>query len=63
MALFDETYRVIAVDNQSLTVRGTTSGEVYTIVNTNPDVPLSEREYPPGQLIALTDPSTFSKSN
>ena len=63
MALFDETYRVIAVDNQSLTVRGTTSGEVYTIVNTNPDIPLTAEEYPPGQLIALTDPSTFSNSN
>lgn len=57
MALFDETYRVIAVESQSLTVRGTISGEVITIVNTNPEVPLSEKEYPLGQLIALSDPS------
>jgi phage tail protein X len=62
MALFDETYRVIAVDSQCLTVRGTTSGEVMTIVNTNPELPLSEAEYPLGQLIALTDPSA-STSN
>jgi hypothetical protein len=48
MALFDETYRVIAVDSQSLTVRGTISGEVVTIVNTNPQIPLTEEEYPLG---------------
>jgi len=63
MALFDETYRVIAVDSQSLTVRGTISGEVVTIVNTNPEFPLTQEEYPLGQLIALSDPSTSSSSN
>ena len=57
MALFDETYRIIAVESQSLTVRGTVSGEVIRIVNTNPEIPLSENEYPVGQLIALSDPS------
>jgi len=57
MALFDETFRIIAVESQSLTVRGTVSGEVLTIVNTNPEIPLSEKEYPLGQLIALSDPS------
>lgn len=57
MALFDETYRIIAVESQSLTVRGTVSGEVFRIVNTNPEIPLSEKEYPVGQLIALSDPS------
>ena len=63
MALFDETYRVIAVESQSLTVRGTISGEIVTIVNTTPEIPLSEEEYPLGQLIALTDPSTSSFPN
>jgi hypothetical protein len=45
------------VESQSLTVRGTVSGEVIRIVNTNPEIPLSEKEYPVGQLIALSDPS------
>ena len=63
MALFDETYRVIAVDSQSLTVRGTMSGEIVTIVNTNPELPLSETEYPLGQLIALSDPSASTRTS
>jgi hypothetical protein len=63
MAIFDETYRVIAVDSQSLTVRGTMSGEVITIVNTNPEIPLSEAEYPLGQLIALSDPSSSAHTS
>jgi len=58
MALFDETYRILAVESQSLTVRGTVSGEVIRIVNTNPEIPLSEKEYPVGQLIALSDPTS-----
>ena len=58
MALFDETYRIIAVESQSLTVRGTVSGEVIRIVNTNPEIPLNEKEYPVGQLIALSDPTS-----
>jgi hypothetical protein len=57
MAIFDETYRVIAVENQSLTIRGSVSGEILTIVNTAPESPLTPEEYPVGQLIALTDPS------
>jgi hypothetical protein len=39
-------------------VRGVVSGEVLTIVNPEPGTPLSPEEYPPGKLIALTDPST-----
>ena len=58
MALFDETYRIIAVESQSLTLRGTVSGEVIRIVNTNTETPLSEKEYPVGQLIALSDPTS-----
>lgn len=57
MAMFDETYRVIAVESQSLTIQGNVSGEVLTIVNTDPDIPLTQEDYPVGQLIALTDPS------
>lgn len=58
MSIFDEQYRVVAVEGDRLLVRGILSGEVLTIVNPEPDVPLSREEYPPGKLIALTDPST-----
>jgi hypothetical protein len=54
--LFDETYRVVAVESQSLTIQGIRSGEVLTIVTTHPERPLTAAEYPPGKLIALTDP-------
>jgi hypothetical protein len=56
--LFGEKYRVVAVEEQSLTIRGVRSGEVLTIINPNPEVPLTPDEYPPGKLIALSDPST-----
>ena len=55
--IFDEQYRVVAVESQSLTVQGVESGKVLTIVNHDPDVPLTVEEYPPGKLIALSDPS------
>jgi len=55
-AIFDEKYRVIAVESQCLTIRGVRSGKVLTIVNPDPETPLSAVEYPPGKLIALTDP-------
>ena len=35
-ALFDERYRVIAVDDQSLVLRGVRSGDVLTITNADP---------------------------
>lgn len=62
MAIFDETYRVIAVESQSLTIRGNVSGEVLTIVNPDPELPLKEEDYPVGQLIALTDPSASAEN-
>lgn len=57
MAIFDETYRVIAVESQALTIQGNVSGEVLTIVNPEPEVPFTAEEYPVGQLIGLTDPT------
>lgn len=53
--IFDEHYRVLAVESQSLTIQGVRSGEVLTIVNQAP-VALTAAEYPPGKLIALSDP-------
>jgi hypothetical protein len=51
--LFDEQYRVVAVESQSLTIRGERTGKVLTI---NPATPFRESDYPPGKLIALSDP-------
>ena len=56
-AIFEEKYRVVAVDGQHLTIRGVRSGKVLTIVNPDPNTPLTPAEYPPGKLIALSDPS------
>ena len=55
--IFDEEYRVLAVEGQQLTIQGVRSGEVLTIKTENPEAPLTAAEYPPGQLIALRDPS------
>lgn len=57
MEIFDEQYRVVAVDSQHLVIRGERTGEVL-IINADPDVPLEQSEYPLGKLIALSDPST-----
>jgi hypothetical protein len=57
VAIFDERYRVVAVESQSLTIRGERSGKVLTIINPDPNTPLTPTDYPPGKLIALTDPS------
>ena len=56
-AIFDEKYRVVTVESQRLTIRGVRSGKVLTIVNPDPDTPLTPAEYPPGKLIKLSDPS------
>ncbi len=55
--IFDEEYRVVAVESQSLTIQGVRSGQVLTIVTQNPGSPLTAADYRPGQLIALSDPS------
>jgi hypothetical protein len=62
MAIFDEKYRVVAVESQALTVRGVVSGEVL-IIRTDPEMPLSQEDYPLGRLIALSDPSQSAAAN
>ena len=57
MSIFDEKYRVVGVESDRLLVRGIHSGETLTIMNPEPEFPLSQDEYPVGKLIALTDPS------
>ena len=56
--IFDEEYRVLAVESQRLTIQGVRSGEVLTIVTQSPETPLTPADYPLGQLITLSDPST-----
>jgi len=57
-SIFDEKYRVVAVQGDRLLVRGIRSGEILTIINPEPETFLNQEDYPPGKLIALTDPST-----
>lgn len=45
------------MENDRLLVRGIVNGEVLTIINPEPETPLDPECYPPGKLIALTDPS------
>jgi len=47
-AIFGERYRVIAIDDQNLVLRGIRSGDVLTIKNADPENPLTEADYPPG---------------
>jgi len=55
-ALFHENYRVVSVEAERLTLRGERSGTIVTVNNADPYAPLSAEQYPPGQLIALSDP-------
>lgn len=57
MTIFDEQYRVVAVEAHRLHIRGVRSGRVL-IINTVPENPLRAEDYPLGKLIALSDPST-----
>ena len=58
MSIFDQQYRVVAVESDRLLIRGIHSGEILTIINPEPETPLNQDDYPPGKLIALSDPST-----
>jgi hypothetical protein len=61
MTIFDEQYRVVAVEPESLTIRGVCTGNVL-VIKADPDCPLSEHEYPLGKLIHLSDPSCAPSS-
>jgi hypothetical protein len=62
MSIFDQQYRVVAIEGDRLFIRGVKSGEVLVIVNPEPETPLSQEEYPLGKLIALSDPSATPES-
>ena len=56
-SIFEEQYRVVAVMDDRITMRGVLSGQVLTIIKSEPKTPLRQEDYPPGTLIVLTDPS------
>jgi hypothetical protein len=56
MTIFDEEYKVIAVENQRIVIRGVLSGNVL-VIKTAPEFPLSEGGFSSGQLITLSDPA------
>ena len=55
-SIFEEQYRVVAVENDRLLIRGVVSGKVLSIISP-PEASLRSEDYPPGTLLALTDPS------
>jgi len=56
-SLFDEEYRVVGVEGDRLLLRGVHSGAVLTVLNSEPEIPLTQEEYPIGKLVALSDPA------
>ena len=58
MSIFDEQYRVVAIQGDRLVIKGISSGDVLTIINPEPATPLTPEDYPRGKLIALSAPST-----
>jgi hypothetical protein len=58
VSIFDEQYRVVAIQGDCLVIKGISSGAVLTIINPEPAMPLTPEDYPRGKLIALSDPST-----
>lgn len=57
LSIFDEQYRVVAIEGDRLFIRGILSGEVLEIVTPEPEDPLTQEDFPLGKLIALSDPS------
>ena len=60
MSIFDEEYRVIAIEGDSLVIQGILTGNILTITNPELESPLSLEEYPLGKRIVLSDPSDAS---
>ena len=63
MSVFDEKYRVVGIEGDRLLLRGVHSGAVLSILNSEPHIPLTHKEYPVGKLIVLTDPASTPLPN
>jgi len=61
MTIFDEIYKVVAVESQCLVIRGILSGNVL-VINTVPEFRLRQEAFPVGQLITLSDPAAGAPS-
>jgi len=61
-SIFDEQYRVVSVESERLVIQGVLSGKVLTIMNPEPNTPISPQDYPPGKLIVLNDPAIDSQN-
>jgi hypothetical protein len=59
MSVFDENYRVVGIEGDRLLLRGVHSGSVLAVLNSEPQVPLTQEEYPIGKLVVLTDPGNM----
>lgn len=57
MTIFDEEYKVVAVESQRLTIRGVLSGDVL-VIKTVPELHPREEAIQVGQVITLSDPAT-----
>jgi hypothetical protein len=57
-SIFDEQYRVVSIESDRLVVQGILSGEILTILNPQLESPLNQKDFLPGKLIELSDPST-----
>ena len=56
MSIFDEHYRVIAIESNRLLVRGIRSGDVLTIINTDPETPSYARTLSAGKISCFDRP-------
>lgn len=56
-SIFEEQYRVVAVESDQLLIRGIISGKVLAIA-CPPETSPTLSDYPPGTLIVLSDPTS-----
>jgi len=56
-SIFDEQYRVVSVAEDAIVIEGVLTGNVLTIVKPASNNPIVTDDFPPGKLIALSDPS------
>ena len=57
MTIFDEEYKVVAIESQRLIIRGVLSGNVL-VIKSVPELHLGEEAVQVGQVITLSDPAT-----
>ena len=62
ISIFDEQYRVVAVESDRLLDRGILSGNVLTIVNIQLETALTQENSLLGKIVTLTEPSTSPRN-